>query len=166
MFSTTESFLYHLIRSRIGITMGCSTKCSVFLLISIIFTICPPRIHSLRMKPVGGPGRASHCYVLKMICVQMASPNTSSLIPDLLRMQAGIALPPLKILSIHLQLQLLLRESSMKKSTPLRQPWQHCIKILRQARLHHQTPTTTLLHLLLQLEKSRSSMSSNLFGPY
>ena len=32
--------------------------------------------------------------------------------------------------------------------------------------LHHQTLRSTLLHLLLQLGMSRSSMSSNLFGHY
>ena len=125
---------------------------------SIDFATWPPRTHLLHMKPVGGPGRASQCSALKKIFEKIASLSTSSLTPGLPKMQAGVALPLLKILITHFWLQLLLRESSMKKTTPLNQPWLHCITILCQARLHHQTPTSTLLHLLLQLGTSRSSV--------
>ena len=55
----------------------------------------------------------------------------------------------------------------MKRATLLHQWWLHCITILRQAPLHHPTPTSTLLHQHLHLlGMSRYSMSSNLFGPY
>jgi len=88
------------------------------------------------------------------------------LTPGLHKLQAGVAHLPLKIQNIRLRLQLLLRESSMKKMTPVHQLWLHCTTIQLQAHLHHQTPTSPLHQLLLQLGTSRSSMSSNLFGHY
>ena len=127
----------------------------------------PPRTHLLHMKPVGGPGRASQCSVMKTIFAKMASQRTSSLIPGLHQMQVGVTRRLLKILNIRLRLQLLLRESLMKKTTPLHRPWLHCIWILRQARLHHQTLTLTLLlQLRLHLGTSGYTMFSNLFGNY
>ena len=163
----TESFLYHFTRSRIGIMSGWSARCRAFSLISITFATLQPRTHLLRMKPVGSPGRASQCFVLKMIFEKMASLNISSLIPGHHNLQVSVQLPQLKILTFHLWLPLLLHESWMKRTTLLHQWWLHCITILRQAPLHHPTPTSTLLHQHLhRLGTTRYSMSSNLFGPY
>ena len=145
---------------------GSNVRCRVSWGMSIAFENWPLRTRLLPMKPVGDPGRVSHCSDLNLIFAKMASLRTSSLIPGLHKMQAGAALPQLKILSVHLRLQLLLRESLMKKTMPLHQPWLHYISTLHQAPLHHRTPTSTqLLHLLL-MGTSRYSMSSNLFGPY
>ena len=118
------------------------------------------------MKPVAGLRRVSHYYALKRIFAKMVSQRALNLIPNLHVMQAGAALHLLKILSVHFRLQLLLRELSMKKTMPLHRLWLHCIMILRQARLHHQTLTSTRLLRLLLLGTSRYSMSSNLFGHY
>ena len=144
---------------------GSSVRCRVSWWMPITFEIWPSRTHSLPMKPVDGPGRASQCSVMKTIFEQMASLNVSSLTPGYRNLQVGVQHLLLKIPSTHLRLQLLLQESSMKKTTPLHQPWLHCISTLHQALLHHRAPTSTLLLLLLLMGTSRHSMSSNLFGP-
>ena len=162
-----ESFLYHFTRSKICIMTSWSAKCRVFLLMSIVYATLQPRTHLLCMKPVSGPGRASQCSVLKTIFEKMALRNVSSLTPGLHNLQASVKLLPLKIQSIHLWLQLLLRESLMKRTMPLHLWWLHCITTLYHACLHRPTPTSTmLLQHLPRLGRSRYSMSLNLFGPY